>query len=122
MKALLDNEIFFDEESFELEIKSPQRKIIQRSAAGLDGQVSIDLGLRGRKFIQKGVLRAGNQMQLEQQIDAIDKLVDGNSHILKCSDGKIFESLLIEEFQTGSLITGGAHTSCQYQITYKQQG
>jgi hypothetical protein len=121
MKAVLD-EIVFNEESFELEIKSPQRSVIQRSAAGLDGQVGIDLGLRERKLVQKGVLRAKNQRELQQRIDAINEIIDGNLHTLKCPNGRIFENLLIEELQTGTLINGGAHTSCQYQITYTQQG
>ncbi len=121
MKAVLD-EVIFNEESFELEIKSPQRDAIQRSAAGLDGQINIDLGLRARKLIQKGELRAKNQKELGQRIDAINELIDGNLHILKCPDGRIFENLLIEEFQTGASASGGAQTSCQYQIIYKQQG
>lgn len=122
MKAVLDDKIFFDENSFELVIKSSQRKIIQRSAAGLDGQISIDLGLRGRKIIQKGLLRGQNQNSLQLQIDAINELLDGSLHNLKCPDGRIFENLLIEDFQTGQLINGGAHSSCQYQIIYNQQG
>ncbi|MGB8226606.1 MAG: hypothetical protein WCE45_07075 [Sedimentisphaerales bacterium] len=121
MKAALDDKIFFAEGSFELEVKSPQRSIIQRSAAGLDGQINIDLGSRGRKLIQKGQLRARNQTELQQQIGVINELIDGNLHVLKCSDGNVFENLLIEEFQTEPFISGGAHTSCQYQITYKQQ-
>jgi len=122
MKAILDDEIFFDEMSFELEIKSPQRGLIQRSAAGLDGQVNIDLGLRGRKIIQKGQLRSQSQNSLQRQIDEINELIDGNLHILKCPDERIFENLLIEEFKTGQFVNGGAHTSCDFQITYNQQG
>jgi hypothetical protein len=122
MKAVLDNEIIFNEESFELEIKSFQREVVQRSAAGLDGQVSIDLGLRGRKLVQKGQLRAKNQAELQKIIDAINGLIDGNEHILKSTDGRVFENLVIESFQAGSFVFGGAQTSCQYQLTYLQQG
>ena len=122
MTVALDNEIIFDEKTFELEVKSPQRDAIQRSAAGLDGQINIDLGLRARKLIQKGQLRAKNQKELGQRIDAVNELIDGNLHILKCPDGRIFENLLIEEFQTGISASGGAQISCQYQIIYKQQG
>ena len=121
MKAVLDNEIIFNEDYFGLEIKSFQREVVQRSAAGLDGQVSIDLGLRGRKLVQKGQLRAKNQAELQEIIDEIDGLIDGNEHILKSPDGRVFENLVIESFQTGSFVFGGAQTSCQYQITYTQQ-
>jgi hypothetical protein len=122
MRAVLDDKIFFSETVFELEVKSPQRSIIQRSACGLDGQVSIDLGHRGRKLVQKGELRAKNQTELQKRIDEISELIDGNLHTLKCPDARVFENLLIEEFQTTAAVTGGAHTSCQYHITYIQQG
>ncbi|MBU1259991.1 MAG: phage tail family protein [Planctomycetes bacterium] len=122
MKAVLDDKVFFSETVFALEVKSPQRDIIQRSAAGLDGQVNIDLGFRGRKIVQKGELRARNQAELQKQIDEINGLIDGKLHILKCPDGRIFENLLIDEFQTGSSVTGGAHICCKYKLTYTQQG
>lgn len=122
MKAVLDDKVFFSETVFALEVKSPQRDIIQRLAAGLDGQVNIDLGFRGRKIVQKGELRARNQAELQKQIDEINGLIDGKLHILKCPDGRIFGNLLIDEFQTGSSITGGAHICCKYKLTYTQQG
>ncbi|PKL46808.1 MAG: hypothetical protein CVV39_06665 [Planctomycetes bacterium HGW-Planctomycetes-1] len=122
MKATLDDKIFFSETVFALEVKSPQRDIIQRSAAGLDGQINIDLGFRTRKIVQKGELRARNNAELQKQIDEINGLIDGRLHILKCPDGRVFENLLLDEFQTNSFITGGAHICCQYKITYTQQG
>lgn len=122
MKAVLDDKIFFSEVVFAIEVKSPQRDIIQKSAAGLDGQVNIDLGFRGRKIVQKGELRAGSRAEFQRQTDEINSLIDGKLHILKCPDGRIFENLLIDEFQTGSSITGGAHICCQYKLIYTQQG
>jgi len=121
MKAVLDEQIIFDQMSFELEVKSPQRSIIQRSAAGLDGQVGIELGLRGRKIVQKGQLRAKSQNEIQQQIDSINELIDGNLHVLKCPDGRVFENLIIESFETDSYVSGGAHISCRFSITYIQQ-
>jgi hypothetical protein len=121
MKTVLDEKTIFSEAPFELEVRSHRRGVIQRVAAGLDGQVSIDLGLRGRKIVQKGVLRARGQTELQQQINAVNKLIDGNLHVLRCPDGRIFENLLIEEFQTGQIVSGGANVNCEYHITYTQQ-
>jgi hypothetical protein len=118
----IDDRIFFDEDCFELEVQSPQRSVIQKSAAGLDGQVSIDLGLRRRKLIQKGELRAKSQTELQKKIDEINEIIDGETHIFKNADGRVFENLVIEEFKTGKMINGGVHTSCQYEIIYSQQG
>jgi len=122
MKVTLDDKIYFSETVFALEVKSPQRDIIQRSAAGLDGQINIDLGFRCRKIVQTGELRARNNAELQEQIDEINALIDGRLHILKSPDSRIFENLLLDEFQTNSFVTGGAHTCCKYKITYTQQG
>jgi hypothetical protein len=120
MKLTIDDEVIF-EQDVELEIKSFQRAACQRSAAGLDGQVNIDLGLRGRKLVQKGRLLAESQTELQKKIDEINRLFDGSLHTLKCCDERIFENLLIEDFSAGPFIRGGAQTSCQYNITYIQQ-
>ena len=122
MRASIDDRIFFDGNSFELDVQSPQKNVIQKSAAGLDGQISIDMGLRRRKIVQKGELRAAGSAKLQKVIDEINETVDGSLHVLKSPDGRIFENLLVEEIKTGEFITGGVHTSCQYQITYSQQG
>jgi hypothetical protein len=121
MKAALDN-LLFDEEGFELEIKSLKRSVISRSAAGLDGQVNIDLGLRDRKIIQLGELRAKSEAELQRKIEEINALVNGQLHTLKCPDGRIFSNLLIEQFETDTVIKGGAQISCPYQIVFLQQG
>lgn len=121
MKAAIDG-IILDDDVFELEVKSWKRNFIQRSAAGLDGQVNIDLGLRGRKLVQKGELRGKSRTELQRKINEMNGLVDGELHSLKCPDGRIFGELLIEEFQAGTIVNSGAHLSCKYQITYTQQG
>ena len=121
MKVVLDDTVFFSEAPFELEIRSVQRSVVQKSAAGLDGQVCIDLGLRARKLVQKGELRARSQTELQKKMDEINELIDGNLHVLKCPDGRIFENLIIENFQVDPFISGGAHVSCEYSITYTQQ-
>ncbi|HBG27487.1 MAG: hypothetical protein A2Y10_02840 [Planctomycetes bacterium GWF2_41_51] len=121
MKAAID-EILVDDEIFELEIKSQQRKVVQRSSMGLDGQISIDLGLRGRKLIQKGELKAKSKAELQKRINEINEMIDGELHSLKCPDGRIFNNLLIDEFLTGTIVNSGAHQSCNYQIVYIQQG
>jgi len=121
MRPALDN-IFFDEENFQLEVKTFKRGVIQRSAAGLDGQLAIDTGLRSRKLVQTGQMRAKSQTELQRQIDSVNSLIDGQLHTLKCPDGRVFENLLIETFETETILKGGAYVSCEYRITYVQQG
>jgi len=121
MRPALDN-IIFDDDSFTLEVKTLKRSFVQRSAAGLDGQLSIDMGLRDRKLVQTGQLRAKNKTELQRQIDSINELVDGQLHTLKCSDGRVFNNLVVGEFQTDAIIQSGAYVSCSYHITYIKQG
>ncbi|MCE5340534.1 MAG: hypothetical protein LLF92_05325 [Planctomycetaceae bacterium] len=120
MRPALDN-IFFDDETFEIEVKTLNRGVVQRSAAGLDGQLTIDMGLRERKLAQTGQLRAKNEAELQRQIDAINELIDGQLHILRSSDGRVFDNLLVETFETESVIKSGAYMSCSYHITYIKQ-
>jgi hypothetical protein len=121
MRPVLDN-MYFDEETFGLEVKTLKRGVVQRSAAGLDGQLCIDMGLRDRKLVQTGQLRAKNEAELQRAIDAINAFVDGRLHTLKCSDGRIFDNLLVEVFEVEPVVKSGAYVSCSYHITYIQQG
>lgn len=121
MKPAIDN-INLDEDSFELEAASAKRETIKRSAAGLDGQISIDLGLRERKIVLKGELKARSHSELQNRISQIDALIDGNLHTLKCADGSLLCNLIIESFETDLIIKSGTNVSCNFKITLTQQG
>ncbi len=121
MRPALDN-IYFDDASFTLEVKTLKRSFVQRSAAGLDGQLAIDMGLRDRKLVQTGQLRAKNETELQRQINSINELIDGQLHTLKCSDDRVFDGLLVETFEIEPIVKGGAYVSCAYRITYVKQG
>lgn len=56
MRATLDNVIAIEDSS--VEVGSWSRDSIERSVGGLDGVLSIDLGMRGREIVQRGCLRA----------------------------------------------------------------
>jgi len=122
MKANLDSFVYFDNDSFNLQIKSRQRAVVERSAAGLDGAVCIDLGQRTRKMIQTGQLRAANKSALNEKIADIDEMFDGQLRTLISPDGRIFENLRIDSFQTGEIVSGGSSVSCTYEIIYIQLG
>ena len=54
MQVTLDGQRLFDGEKPEITISSVTREYIEKSAIGLDGLLSIDLGKRGRKIMQNG--------------------------------------------------------------------
>ncbi len=120
MKPAIDN-ILFDEESFELRVGCVKREIIQRSAAGLDGQLCIDLGIRSRTLTAKGELRARSRNELNKKIEQINMLIDGQLHTLRCSDGSLFCNLLVQEFESDSIVNSGADVSCMFKMTFLQQ-
>jgi len=121
MRPALDN-IYFDDDNFQIEAKTLKRGVVRRSAAGLDGQLTIDMGLRERKLVQTGQLRAKNEAELQRQITTINELIDGQLHTLKSLDGRVFDNLLVETFETESVVKSGAYVSCAYHITYIKQG
>ena len=122
MKANLDNFVYFDSDSFNLQIKSRQRDVAERRAIGLDGAVSIDLGQRTRKLIQTGQLRAANKSSLNEKNADIDEMFDGQMRTLITPAGMMFENLRIDSFQTGAVVVSGSAVSCTYEIVYTQLG
>ena len=74
MNVSLDGKALFDEQEPAIELGSLSRKSIERTVPGLDGILSVDLGLRGREIRQKGVLRAASKAGLDDRIEAISAL------------------------------------------------
>lgn len=120
MKVTLDGKIIFEDRRLRLEAGSVFRQQLERAAAGLDGVVSIDLGLRGRRITQKGVLRAISNEQLAGRIAGIEACMDGLEHSLEVSDGRLFEHLRVDRFEVGPRRFDGGGVSCDYEIRYTQ--
>ena len=119
MQVTLDGQRLFDGEKPEITINSVTREYIEKSAAGLDGLLSIDLGRRGRKVEQKGTLRAKSKAEMEGKIDDILSYMDGDSHTLVC-DGLEFANLRMDSFKVGRERADSSGLSCDYEIDYTQ--
>jgi hypothetical protein len=116
----LDGQNLFDEQRVEIEAGSIQRSSIEKTAAGLDGVISIDLGQRGRKIKQTGLLRAKSQQQMDEKIRAISAFMDGKTHTLKLSSGDLFENLRMDVFKAGKFGPNGVGIVVSYEIVYTQ--
>jgi hypothetical protein len=103
-----------------IEAESAQRESIERSAAGLDGVVSIDLGGRGRKVRQKGEIRARSKTELNSRVEAISALMDGDTHTLVGSQGETFENLRIDSVSVKNERISGSGIVVDYEIIYTQ--
>jgi hypothetical protein len=120
MKVTLDAQMLFDEQKLDIRTDSFSRDSIDRTIPGLNGVLSIDLGLRGRKIKQVGTLRAKSQTQLDARINKIATFMDGDTHTLTTSSGREFTNLRIDSFKIGTEHTDGTGIVIDYEIIYTQ--
>ena len=120
MSVTLDGQSLFDEQQLEIEQGSVSRGSIERTVPGLDGVLSIDLGRRGRKIKQRGVLRAKSRSQMDDRISIISAYMDGDTHTLVTSGGEEFDNLRMDVFKVTSEETSGSGLCCNYEIVYTQ--
>ena len=118
MKVTLDGTI--DCEQMELAVGSWRRDNIERSAAGVDGAVKVDLGQRTREIEQKVVMRAPSRRALFAKIDFVRGNQDGSSHSMETGEGERFENLCIEKVTVGHIEYSGSGASCEIEIGYVQ--
>ena len=118
MNARLDDLVEFEENYFRA--KTWKRDSVDRGVAGLDGKISIDLGMRGREVVQRGILRGCSAEQLSRRVQEIYSLMDGSEHGLVRGDGEIFDNLRVDWFEAGELRVGGAGVWCEFEMRYTQ--
>ena len=119
MSANLDGNKLFDE-PIVVEADSVSRESIERSAAGLDGVLSIDLGGRGRKIRQKGEIRARSKAELDNKAGAISAFVDGDTHTLVGSRAETFENIRVDSVNLKNERVSGAGMVADYEVVYTQ--
>jgi hypothetical protein len=122
MHVMLDGQAVFDEQELTVAIGSPGRASLERSIAGLDGVLSLDLGARSRRIRQTGVLRAAGRAALNARLDAITAFLDGQTHTLTTADGRVYDNLRMDSFQPLREHTGGPGIVVEYEIGYTQLG
>ena len=118
MKAMIDETLEF--EQMHLETGSYQRDAAERSVTGLDGVISIDLGMRKRQLIQKGILHAASAEALREKVDSFSKLIDGRIHKLVLGNGKSFDNLRVDAVEVAAECHSGKGPSCDLKIRYTQ--
>ena len=120
MSTTLDGQSLFDEQELKIEPGSLSRDSIDRTVAGLDGVLSIDMGGRGRKIRQAGVLRAKSQSQMSERISTISAYMDGDTHTLVTSRGEEFDNLRMDVFKVSKERASGGGLCCNYEVVYTQ--
>jgi hypothetical protein len=119
MRVSLDGQELFDE-PVTIEAESIKRQSIERSAIGVDGVLSIDLGSRGRKIRQKGELRARSRIEMNSKAEAVSVFMDGEAHTLTTADGETFENTRIDSVSVKNERASGSGVVADYEIVYLQ--
>ena len=120
MRVTLDGQDLFDEQQLEFDTGSISRDSIERAVAGLDGVMSIDMGGRGRKIKQKGLLQVKSRTQMNNRINAISAYMDGDTHALVTGSGEEYENLRVDVFKVSKERAGGSGVVIDYEIIYTQ--
>ena len=120
MGVNLDGLALFENSVSQFEVGSFTREHLERTAAGLDGVISIDLGGRGRKVRQKGELRARSKTELNDRVAIISTFMDGQTHTLTTSDTETFENVRIDSISVKNERASGAGVVADYEIAYTQ--
>ncbi|MGD0596468.1 MAG: hypothetical protein ABSA64_02970 [Sedimentisphaerales bacterium] len=116
----LDGINLFGEGDSQIEVGSFGRESIERSVAGLDGVISIDLGERGRKIRQKGEIRARSKVDLDSKAGAISAFIDGDTHTLVGSQGERFENVRVDSVSVKNERESGSGVVGDYEVVYTQ--
>jgi hypothetical protein len=118
MRVWIDGEVKIDEAFFEA--GSIHRGVIERGVNGLDGICSIDLGGRGREVAVEGILRAASGKGLDSFTETIESKMDGRVCKISIDDGREFEDVRIDIFETTEREFGGSSVSCKCKLQCKQ--
>lgn len=122
MSVTLDGQAIFDDQGLTITAESPRRAFLERTIAGLDGMLSIDLGARSRQIRQTGTLRAASRTTMHARIQAIAAFIDGRTHTLATADGEVFANLRMDTFKKIAEYPGGPGMIADYEIAYTQLG
>ena len=122
MSTTLDDKALFDEHDLKIQVGTWQRASVERAIPGLDGMVSIDLGRRSRTIRQRGILKASGQAAMHSRLDAIEALLDGNTHTLVTADGQTYANLRVDAFTPLDRNISGAGVVVEYEIVYTELG
>lgn len=122
MKATLNGQSVFGDQDLSIQAGSRHRSSLERTIPGLDGILSIDLGLRARKIKQAGILRAVSEAALREKIDTIGAYIDGDTYTLATNKGEQFDNVRMDSFKVTAKRFSGNMVSCNYEIIYVQLG
>jgi len=97
-----------------------RRETVDYGFSGLDGVVSIDSGLRGRKLKQHGTLTAKSVAALTELMETISGYIDGQGYKLVDQNGISYGNVRMDSFTPSGPVAVGNQACCEYEIRYTQ--
>jgi hypothetical protein len=119
---MFDSQAIFGAGRHVLQPMSWRRVSSDRAFSGLDGMMSVDLGLRERKLKQRGSLSAVSVAGLMQLVESISVYIDGQAYTLLDQHGVTYGNVRMDSFRLLGSIAVGNQSQCEYEITYTQLG
>ncbi len=89
---------------------------------GSDGAALTSLGATPRHIEQRGTLLADHLSAMEQQRQAIESLLDGQTYTLIDEADRQFEQVMMTKFEPGPVRRVGLRLAMDYRIDYVQNG
>ncbi len=118
--SLLDGIDLFSSGPHSIRPGSWERNLQRRSFPGLDGELVLNLGLRGRTITHTGRLQATTAAGLQSLISRIEARNDGGVHVLVDTHGQTFANIILAKFELTTPIQRGRGYWCEYSIEYCQ--
>ncbi len=116
MQATFDSAVEF--KALKIKAGSWDRAAIEKSAAGLDGVVSVDLGMRKRKIKVSGLVEAQSKSELSAKTARVEALLDGGMHTLEA--GAMYENVRVDSFAVVKEGVSGRGVSCEFEMELSQ--
>ena len=104
----------------ELQVDSWVRDGVEKSAAGLDGVITVDHGMRSRRIIQKCIIRASSASSLQEVLNTVVDLIDGKEHSISFENGECYGCLRVDSVSSEKISRSGSGVSCSVKVIYTQ--
>lgn len=121
VESTVDEEELFASGPSGLLVGSWTRRLLRRELPGLDGEVVVDLGLRGRPLTQIGRLSAHSPLAFHSMLESIARFQDGRPHSLLDRHNTFYRNVLMLSFELTTPVTAGPDGLwADYRIEYLQ--
>ena len=115
-----DGKAIFGHGSHHLEAGSWRRERVDRGFCGLDGILSLDLGCRERRLIQRGELSSTSSGAIQAMAANISNYLDGSVYELTDGYGETYSNVRMDSFELTKPMCTGLPARCEYKIQYTQ--